>query len=1009
MPNALRLAGLTLLLMLALCAPASAASFVVNTPTDAHDFNVGDGQCDTGEDVSPAQCSLRAAVEEANELGGDHDITFDDDALEGQPVQLSLADGGAIEIESNVEIDGSGAFSTVISQERPDSGFGDRVFDISAGTTVVLRDLTIRDGQAHSGNGFFGGNIRSSGALTILNSEIANGTGDSAGGVANVGGSLTIERSTFQGNTAPTSPGSGGDAGAILNFGAEQPATTVIESSTISENGARLGGGIFSYNHAQNRVVIRNSTIAFNNSGDRGQGGGLVIGSGDAFVENSIVANNTSASPDNQNCSVDPSASLTSSGYNLESGTDCGFTEESDAQNTDPQLQSLDYNGGETRTNALDPSSPAIDTGNPDCPSEDQRGDPRPKNGVCDKGAFEADPAPFKLIESAGPLDRIWLGRDLSCQVHYVGDQNESFFGGNPGSCGTRLRLDGSNVEPSLSEQSDVTGSGTRSDPFKVVTAAGVINGDSETGFQTLSITRTDTYVVGDDYYRSDVEVNNQTGQAYSALLWHWADCYLQDSDVGYGYFDASSGGIYCSATANNSPAARIEGFVPVSGGARWFEGEYGEAGNPPAEGFPNTCLCDQSLDNGMGISWNFDLPAGGSVTRSFLTAFSPTGHVVDTTPPDTAITGGPSGPTNDSTPTFGFSSTESGSTFECSVDGGAFAACGSPHTTAPLGDGAHNFRVRATDSSGNLDQSPAERSFTVDTSPPATTIEGGPSGEIDDHTPTFTFSTPDAGSGFECSMDGGPFAPCSSPFTTSRLSAGKHTLAVRAVDAAGNPDPTPGMFEFEIQAQTVNELPAPKPGVTINVEEVAGTVLIGIPSNAAAARSGHASQKGIKFVPLSEAEQIPVGSFLDTTRGTVRLQSATNAAGKRQTGDFLSSIFQVRQSKRRSAKGLTDLVLKGGSFNRCGSATQGKRGKRASASLSRRTIRRLRANAQGRFRTSGRNSAATVRGTRWETIDRCDGTLTKVTRGTVVVRDFRKKKNVIVKAGKSYLARAKR
>jgi hypothetical protein len=228
----------------------------------------------------------------------------------------------------------------------------------------------------------------------------------------------------------------------------------------------------------------------------------------------------------------------------------------------------------------------------------------------------------------------------------------------------------------------------------------------------------------------------------------------------------------------------------------------------------------------------------------------------------------------------------------------------------------------------------------------------------------------------------------------------------VRAVDAAGNADPTPSVFEFEVEALTVQELPDPVRGVSVNVQEIAGTVLIGIPSSAArAARSGRASQKGITFVPLTAAEQIPVGSFLDTRRGTVRMQSARNAAGDRQTGDFLSSIFQVRQSKRRSARGLTDLVLKGGSFNRCGAA----RGKRASASLSRRAVRRLRANARGRFRTSGRNSSATVRGTRWETIDRCDGTLTKVRRGTVVVRDFRKKKNVVLKAGKSYLARARR
>jgi hypothetical protein len=66
-----------------------------------------------------------------------------------------------------------------------------------------------------------------------------------------------------------------------------------------------------------------------------------------------------------------------------------------------------------------------------------------------------------------------------------------------------------------------------------------------------------------------------------------------------------------------------------------------------------------------------------------------------------------------------------------------------------------------------------------------------------------------------------------------------------------------------------------------------------------------------------------------------------------------------------------------------------------------------LRGNGRGRFRTRGRYSAATVRGTIWDTIDRCDGTLTKVTRGVVVVRDLRKRRNITVRAGKSYLARA--
>ena len=112
-------------------------------------------------------------------------------------------------------------------------------------------------------------------------------------------------------------------------------------------------------------------------------------------------------------------------------------------------------------------------------------------------------------------------------------------------------------------------------------------------------------------------------------------------------------------------------------------------------------------------------------------------------------------------------------------------------------------------------------------------------------------------------------------------------------------------------------------------------------------------------------------------------------------------------QSRARRQKGLTELRLKGSSFRRC--RTRGSAARAGAAQLSRRTVRRLRANARGRFRTRGRNSSATVRGTVWTTTDRCDGTLTKVTRGRVAVRDFRRKKTVLVRAGKSYLARARR
>jgi hypothetical protein len=200
----------------------------------------------------------------------------------------------------------------------------------------------------------------------------------------------------------------------------------------------------------------------------------------------------------------------------------------------------------------------------------------------------------------------------------------------------------------------------------------------------------------------------------------------------------------------------------------------------------------------------------------------------------------------------------------------------------------------------------------------------------------------------------------------------------------------------------TLDDLPNPGFATSVNVQSLSGQVLVGLRGASTAAGDARTSQKGVTFVPLSEARQIPVGSFLDTRRGTVRLQSARDSRGTRQNGDFSQGLFQVLQSRR--SRGLTDVVLKGASFARCRRAG---RGKRASAAQSIR--RRLRANARGRFRTRGRHSAATVRGTIWSVQDRCDGTLTKVTRGRVAVRDFRRKRTVLLRAGKSYLARAPR
>ena len=167
---------------------------------------------------------------------------------------------------------------------------------------------------------------------------------------------------------------------------------------------------------------------------------------------------------------------------------------------------------------------------------------------------------------------------------------------------------------------------------------------------------------------------------------------------------------------------------------------------------------------------------------------------------------------------------------------------------------------------------------------------------------------------------------------------------------------------------------------------------------------------KGLQFglprtartVPLLDRIRVPVASLLDARRGSVRLTSARTRT-RRQSAIFSAGLFTVLQS--RSRRPVTEVRLKGGNFRRCGARAGS--GRVGAAQRRRRTVRRLRGNARGRFRTRGRYSAATVRGTVYTVVDRCDGTLTRVRRGVVLVRDFRRRVTIRLRAGRSYLARA--
>jgi peptidoglycan/xylan/chitin deacetylase (PgdA/CDA1 family) len=173
----------------------------------------------------------------------------------------------------------------------------------------------------------------------------------------------------------------------------------------------------------------------------------------------------------------------------------------------------------------------------------------------------------------------------------------------------------------------------------------------------------------------------------------------------------------------------------------------------------------------------------------------------VDATAPDTSITSGPSGAVNSSSASFAFSASQPGASFECKLDAGAWGACTSPKAYSLLSSGSHTFSVRAKDGLGNVDATPATRTWTVDTSAPGTSITSGPTGTVSSTAASFAFSSTESGVTFECKLDSGAWAACSSPKAYSGLSNGSHTFSVRAKDAAGNVDPTPATRTWTVDA----------------------------------------------------------------------------------------------------------------------------------------------------------------------------------------------------------------
>ncbi|WP_075207502.1 adventurous gliding motility protein AgmC, partial [Archangium violaceum] len=174
----------------------------------------------------------------------------------------------------------------------------------------------------------------------------------------------------------------------------------------------------------------------------------------------------------------------------------------------------------------------------------------------------------------------------------------------------------------------------------------------------------------------------------------------------------------------------------------------------------------------------------------------------VDVTRPNTFIDSGPATPTNATSAMFDFSASEPGVRYECSLNGAAFTTCTDPVTFTDLTERVHTLEVRAIDAAGNVDDSPASYTWTVDLTPPDTVIVSGPPTRTNSTSATFDFDVVVAEPGvtYECSLDSAPFTSCTDPVTFTDLTTEKsYTLRVRAKDSVGNVDLSPASHTWTV------------------------------------------------------------------------------------------------------------------------------------------------------------------------------------------------------------------
>jgi CSLREA domain-containing protein len=898
---------------------------------------------------------------------------------------------------------GAGARTTMITANNLS-----RVMSVIAGD-VSVSGVTISDGRVDNGEG--GGiHVAPGTDLNLFDSTVEGNTAETGGGIYSAGG-LHIERSAISFNRAAGDTPRGGGLAVVAD-------DTELLDTTISGNiSDATGGGLYTTGN----VEMHNVTIARNDAlGPSPSGGGiqqLFDDPNDLTVAfNTLVVENFGG-----NC-LGTSNDQIAARFSMADDLLCNVPQEPAFGNTPippetASISDLRDNGGPTDTHELFADSPALAEAEPGtCSGEyDQRGLARDLGGACDVGAYERAAA----LSVTRQTDRNFLCTESDCSlreaiglvategevgvpmgnyvlslgelrvtreivVRGVGARVTTFTAGSnsrvlsvsDGGFVTLIRVRITGGDPAIGQGpfgSAGGGIAVRDGGVSLLDSA-VDDNEASVGGGIYAddggVVLTDSTVSRNR--ATDVEVGTGGGLYLVEAL-----SFLDNSTISGNSAIRAAGGIMTIGTelhlssvtvANNS----LVSPTPAGGSAIFrqtipddtIERGATEARNTLFAGNPGIdCAGNGPFTEFNGITDDASCP-GSDFPDAFIGALAANDGETDThalLENSPAIDAGANCPPADQR---GVTRPQG---LACDVgaferEGPTVAGSLTVATRVDNDDGGTagpaDFLVRVRAGGDEVESDPGNAQGIAYTLPPGNYVVSG-----DTRGRRYTVAV-----GGDCASNG-----------TVALADGDVRRCTVTFDdiappPAGPPPPPPP------PPPTAEQLPEPEAGEEVNAEVARGTVRIRLPGTN-------------RFVELEEGQQLPVGTVVDTTKGRVTLVAAGG-----QQATFYDGIFRIGQG--RGARPLTTLTLV--------EALRCPRGRNASAAAKKKK-RRLWGNGRGRFRTKGKHSAATVVGTKWLVEDRCTSTLTRVTQGRVSVRDFVKKKTVTVRAGKKYVARAKR